>query len=131
MKKTLFGVLLWSTVFTPVNSFTLLSPDGKGGDDDTNPIIVRIQNHYPCVNVFFIELYNYVIVRFLAFFDDAEIIIIKDGIEVACQSCQATEGTEIPIYLSYGSGEYCIQVKVDNSLIATSYVTVLDSSRKS
>lgn len=131
MKKTLFGVLLWSTVFTPVNSFTLLSPDGKGGDDDTNPIIVRIQNHYPCVNVFFFELCNYVIVRFLAFFDDAEIIIIKDGIEVACQSCQATEGTEIPIYLSYGSGEYCIQVKVDNSLIVTSYVTVLDSSRKS
>lgn len=131
MKDLLFGILSWSTAFTPINSSSLLSYDGKGGDDDTNPIIVRIQNHYPCVYVFFIELYNYVIVRFLAFFDEAEIIIIKDGIEIASQSCQATEGTEIPIYLSYGNGEYCIQVKVDNSLIATSYVTVLDSSRKS
>jgi hypothetical protein len=125
MKKKLFGIVLGGMLFSPMCVTALTFTDGNGNDDGSIPNFPRSPAHNPSAYITYFDMTGVALVSFVSSVDNAEIIVMKDGMVVANQGCQATAGMQIPIYLpAYGSGEFCIEVRSGNTLIAYFNVTL-------
>lgn len=118
MKSKIVVFALASTLFVPSEAF------GQN-DDDQVPEIWRSPSYNNSVYINYDESTGTAVVNFSTAIDNVEILLYKDGNNIAAEDFDATSGMQIPIYLSaYGSGEFCIEVRNGSTLLAIYYVTL-------
>ncbi len=114
MKKS-FLVFMLGGLMMPA---TMMALTDNGDDYYTNHH--RSPTYHPYAYITYDETTSIATISFRTAVADAEVIIYQDGIEVDALSLAATEGMQIPInLLTYGCGDFTIQVKSDTTLLAT------------
>ena len=115
-------LLLGGAMLMPTTMMANVNMDGN--DDNKEPGKPRAPENI-CAYISYCEATGIATVTFKTAINDAEIIILRDGVEVDALTINIAERNQHSVYLpAYGNGDFTIQVKSGSTLMATYSVTL-------